>query len=253
MNSSPKESADELTIETKRDLVRPLLAPSEPGDAMTAYYALLHDAKRVRLTLGTTPTGRVDRFAAVCQTGRDLFVPLVVLRAPQEGVGDLLHKALEVGRPYTIITKPAFRDEIAEVVLLQHQQINAVHILDPSAYRPIINVMVQPGEGPFRFEIRIDDVVVAAAGVNWRSRRLADMYVYTDSQFAGRGWGKAVGAACVKVLLEAHLVPLYTAALENAASMRLAEALGFRDSEARELECRGRLRQIDPLAPRVPR
>ena len=242
MNPSRDEAVGKRATQGQRQLIRPLLAASEPADAMTAYYALMHDPRRVRLNVGTTPMGRADRFVAVCQTGRDLFVPLVVMRAPAGAVGDLLCQSLQAGRPYTIITKPAFRDEIQEVVLLEREETHSIHILDPSAYRPVINVMVQPGEGPFRFEIQIDDTVVAAAGVNWRTSRLADMYVYTGTEFRGRGWAKAVGAACVKALLEAHLVPLYTIARDNDASLRLAKALGFRDSQAREYECSGRLR-----------
>ena len=242
MSSSRDPAAGKRTTEGQRQLIRPLLAPSEPADAMTAYYALMHDPRRVWLNVGTTPAGRADRFVAVCQTGRDLFVPLVVMRAPAGTVGDLLCQSLQAGRPYTIITKPAFRDEIREVVLLEREETHSIHVLDPSAYRPVINVMVQPGEGPFRFEIRIEGAVVAAAGVNWQTSRLADMYVYTGSEFRGRGWAKAVGAACVKALLEAHLVPLYTVAGDNAPSVRLAKALGFGESQAWEFECSGRLR-----------
>jgi RimJ/RimL family protein N-acetyltransferase len=229
-------------MDAQRRSIRRLLTPTDPADAMTAYYATTYDRRRVRLTLYRSSAGRVDGFIAVCQTGRDLFVPLVVMRTLGEALADLLHQALQPGRPYTIVTAPALRDVIQEAMLLEWQRINVVHVLDPSAYRPVINVMVQPGESPFRFDIKTGGQVVSTAGVNWQSSRLAEMYVYTDPHSQGRGWGRAVGAACVRELLRARLLPLYTVSEDNVASLRLARSLGFRDSGAREFECQGRLR-----------
>jgi RimJ/RimL family protein N-acetyltransferase len=87
--------------------------------------------------------------------------------------------------------------------------------------------------------------VAAAAGVNWQSGRLADVYIYTDPAFQGRGWGKAVGAACVRDLLAERLLPLYTVSEHNVVSQRLADALGFRDSGVRDFECRAVLRRAE--------
>jgi hypothetical protein len=234
-------TAEGGTTAAQRQSIRSLLVPTDPADAMTAYYALMYDPRRVQLTLHRTSREQVDGFVAVCQTGRDLFVPLVVLRAPKETAGDLLRRALQPGRPYTIVTTPALGEVIEEVMFLESQQSNLVHVLDSAAYRPVINVMVQPGAGPFRFEIRVRDRVVSAAGVNWQSPRLAEMYVYTEPDSQGRGWGRAVGAACVRELLRARLLPLYTVSQGHVASQRLARSLGFRDSGARELECRGQM------------
>ena len=126
---------------------------------------------------------------------------------------------------------------------LDRLQINRIYRFESAPARPEINVIVQPGEGPFRFEIRSrDDHVAAAAGVNWQSEHLAEMYVYTEPEHQGRGWAKAVGAACVRALLEKGLVPIYVAAEENKASHKVALALGFRETGAREVECRGQLR-----------
>jgi len=209
---------------------------------MTAYYALSYDAKRVRLTLHRSSTGRVDGFVAVCQTGRDLFVPLVVMRAPEPAVEGLLREALRPGRFYTIITMEALRPFVLEAMAAEWERTNLVYVLDPPSFRAVINVMVQPGEDPFRFEIRVQDKAVSVAGVNWQSSRLAEMYVYTEPDSQGRGWGKAVGARCVQALLEAHLLPLYIVAEDNVPSQQLATTLGFQDSGAREFECQGQLR-----------
>jgi GNAT superfamily N-acetyltransferase len=212
---------------------------------MTAYYALWHDERRVSLILHRGPSGRTNGFVAVCQTGRDLFVPLVVLRALPNDVGDLLQGALTPGRPYTSVTSPGLQDAVEATLTLSSMQTNVVYELDAEAYRPVINVMVEPGSSPFRHEIRVQDQVVAAAGVNWHTDRFADMYVYTDPEVRGRGWGKAVGAACVKDILSARLLPLYTVGEDNVPSRRLAESLGFGDRGAREFECEGYLSARD--------
>lgn len=229
-------------IRVQREAVRPLLAPTDPADAMTAYYALAHDERRTRLTLHHLPSGGVDGFAAVCQTGRDLFVPLVVFRGSASVVADLISQALQQGRPYSVITLPNLEDAVTAQMTVEWRRSNRILSLDSSAFRPVVNVMVQPGAGLHRFEVRVQGEVVSAAGANWESERLADVYVYTHPDYQGRGWGRAVCAQCVQSLLRAGKLPLYTVSTEDTPSRRLAESLGFRDSGAAEFECLGRLR-----------
>jgi RimJ/RimL family protein N-acetyltransferase len=231
------------SLSAQRALIRPLLAPADPADAMAAYYALHYDERRVQLTLHTRPEGPVDGFAAVCQTGFDLFVPLVVLRASEDAVDELLRQALQPGRPYTVIAPLSTRPGIERAMVLERSQVNRIYRFEGLQARPEINVMVQPGEGPFKFDIRSrDGQVVSSAGVNWRTDRLAEMYVYTEREYRGRGWAKTVGAACVRALLEAGIVPIYVTAQKNRASVQVALALGFRETDALEIECRGQLR-----------
>jgi hypothetical protein len=229
------------SIARTRELIRPLLAPTDPADAMTAYYALWHDERRVELSVHRSPTGNVSGFVAVCQTGRDLFVPLVVFRAPPDEAGQALENALAPGRTCMVVTLPTLHSAVEGVMALTNAQTNAIYELDPGAYRPIVNVMVQPGAVRFRHEIRVQEKAVAAAGVNWRTDRFADMYVYAEPAVQGRGWARAVGSACVRDLLSAKLLPLYTVSEAHGASHRLAKSLGFVDSGAREFECQGYL------------
>jgi hypothetical protein len=229
-------------IAVRRAQIAPLLAPADPADARAAYYALLHDERRVQLTLHTLAGGQVDGFVAVCQTGRDLFVPLVVVRAPPEAIGDLLRDALTVGRPYNVIAEPGLEAAINHAMLVDVRRINHVYRFDSSAHRPLLNVMVQPGQGPFRYEIRSGDKVVSAAGINWRSSLLAEMYVDSEPDVQSRGWDRAVGSACIRALLDKGLLPLYMVPEDQGASPRLPLLLGFRDTGATEFECRGRLR-----------
>ncbi|MBN1935302.1 MAG: GNAT family N-acetyltransferase [Anaerolineae bacterium] len=229
------------SLAEQRRLIRSLLAPSAPEDALSAYYALFHDARRTALTLHRSPTGRVGGFVAVCQTGQDLFVPLVVLRCAQTVVGDLLRRALVTGRPYRLITVPALREAVEAAMQVERAQINHIYILSDATLEREINVLVQSGQGPFRFEVRRDNRPIAAAGVNWQTDRLAELYVYVEPEFQRQGWGQAVAGATIDALVEARLLPLYTVAEENEASRRLARALGFADSGAREFEVVGRL------------
>jgi RimJ/RimL family protein N-acetyltransferase len=210
---------------------------------MAAYYALYYDERRVQLTVHALPGGQVDGFAAVCQTGYDLFVPLVVLRAPPGAVDELLRQALAPGRPYTVVAPLDALSGIERAMVLDRSQVNRIYRFESAPSRPEINVMVQPGETPFRFEIRSrEGQVVSAAGINWRTERLAEMYVYTEPEYQRRGWAMAVGAACVRALLEEGLVPIYVAAQTNRASRHVALALGFRETGDQECECRGQLR-----------
>ncbi len=231
-----------MDIDTQRRLIQPLLAPADPEDAMTAYYALQHDARRTQLTLHFGPAGQIDGFVAVCQTGRDLFVPLVVMRAPVGAVHDLLRQAMLPNRPYRVVTKVALRPDIHKAMLISEPRVNNLLALDPVVFRPVMNVMVQPGEVPFRFEIRSQGQVAAAAGVNWQSARWAEIYIYTVPEFQKRGWGRAVGEACVLALLQARLLPLYVSAEDNRASWKLADGLGFRARGIHEFEGQGQLR-----------
>jgi hypothetical protein len=242
MNGRAASGQSASGLAAQRKLIEPLLAPSAPADARAAYYALLHDARRVQLTLHRLPNGQVDGFVAVCQTGRDLFVPLVIVRAREGTVGELLRRALAPGRPYDLVAVSEQGDEVEQVMSLTERHTNHIYVFEPSAYRPVLNVMVQPGEGPFRYEVQSGGKVVSAAGINWRSLRMAEMYVYSERGVQSRGWDRAVGSACVRALLDEGLLPLYTVAGDEPALSRLPRSLGFRDSGATEFECRGQLR-----------
>ena len=172
----------------------------------------------------------------------DEGIVAVVVSGAQNDAVELLESALMPGRSYLVVTLPRLRGAVEAALSLTSTQTNAIYELDPEAYRPVVNVMVQPGSTPFQHVVRVRERVVAAAGVNWRTDRFADMYVYTDPEVQGRGWGRAVGAACVKELLSATVLPLYTVSEVHAASQGLAASLGFTDSGARELECQGHLR-----------
>jgi GNAT superfamily N-acetyltransferase len=268
-------------LDAQRTAIRPLLAPSDPQDALTAYYALYHDPRRVQLVLHHTSSGEarpepwvlehctglsstvpqdqgdqglrinaargqsrgVDGFLAVCQTGHDLFRPLVVIRAPDDAAaGDLFRQTLAPGRPYYVIAPLELAQALERFLSMPKPAVNRIYRVDPARFQLAqttkINVLLQekrdPGGQP-RWEIRSGDKVAAAAGANWRSPFCAEVYVYTRPEFQRRGWGRAVLQAATAGLLREGLLPLYTVEEANLPSIRLAEAAGYTDTGRREV------------------
>ncbi len=230
-------------LDIQRNAVRPLLAPSDPEDALTAYCALYHDPCRTQLTLHHAPSGDADGFIAVCQTGRDLFRPLVVMRAPNDGVvGDLLRQALVPGRPYYLIAPSDLAKAVERFVDMPQPMVNRIYRVDAARFQLAqaaeINVLVQEMRGPDgqpRWEIRSGGKVAAAAGTNWRSPFCAEVYVFTGLEFQRRGWGRAVVRAATAGLLREGLLPLYMVEETNLPSILLAEAAGYADTGRREV------------------
>ena len=230
-------------LDVRRTAIRPLLAPSDPEDALTAYYALYHDPRRTQLTLHRTPSGEADGFVAVCQTGRDLFRPLVVLRAPDDdAVGELLRRAMVPGRPYDLIAPLDLTKALERFLEMPEPTVNRIYRVDAVRFHleqaAEINVLVQETHGPDgwpRWEIRSGGKVAAAAGTNWRSPFCAELYVYTRPEFQRRGWGRAVVQAATAGLLREGLLPLYMVEEANLPSILLAEAAGYTDTGRREV------------------
>jgi GNAT superfamily N-acetyltransferase len=226
-------------LNEKRRAIRPLLSPTDPGDALASYYALWHDPRRTQLTLHRDAQGRVDGFIVVCQTGVDLFRPLVTLRAPGEGVlAYLLNEALGPNRPYQVIVPVTLASALREHIELTRASLTHIYRLDPSRFQPVINVLVQKvtsADGASRFQIESRGELAAMSGTNWRSPTFAEIYVYVHPLGRGRGWGKSVVSACTAALLEEGLRPLYMVEESNAASINIAESLGFIDTGLRAL------------------
>ena len=236
-------------LDAQRAAVRPLLASSDPEDALTAYYTLYHDPRRSQLTLHYTPGGNADGFVAVCQTGQDLFRPLGVMRAPNGDVaGDLLRRALAPGRPYYFVIPQSLSEAIELFLDMPNPTVNRIYRVDPARFSLTseINVLVQTTHGPDgqpRWEIRSGSKVAAVAGTNWRSPFCAEVYVHTEPEFRQRGWGRAVVRAATAHLLHEGLLPLYMADETNLSSIPLAEAAGYTDTGSREVSGEAFLRQ----------
>ncbi len=233
------------TLTEQRRAIRLLLSPTDPADALTAHYALYHDARRTHLTLHRTETGEVDGFLAECVTGFDLFRPLIVTRAHSETILPwLLDQSLRPGRAYYFVVPLSFASALGRHLDIWQPITVHIYRLHVPRFVPIINVLVvqnaEANNAP-RFEIRAGDQVMAAAGINWRSPHFAEVYVRTEPEARRRGWGQSVLSACTAALLQEGLTPLYMVEKDNLASIRLAESLGYRDTGARQFICFGTL------------
>jgi RimJ/RimL family protein N-acetyltransferase len=237
-------------LNEKRRAIRPLLSPTDPADAVTSYYALWHDPRRTQLTLHRDARGTVDGFIAVCQTGVDLFRPLVTLRAPDERTAvSLLSTALAANRPYQVLVPITLGSAVRSRLEMARSALLQIYRLDPSRFEPVLNVLVQrvtSADGTPRFQIESQGEVVAMSGTNWRSPTFAEIFVYVHPKGRGRGWGKSVVSACTAALLEDGLRPLYMVEEGNAASIQIAEGLGYVDSGSKHFVAEGRLSEMPP-------
>lgn len=232
-------------VNEQRRAIRPLLSPTDPADALTSYYALWHDPRRTSLILHRDTGGSVDGFIAMCQTGVDLFRPLVTLRAPDEQVArDLFGAALAPHRPYQVIVPVTLASAVRSRFQTSRTAMLHIYRLDPSSFQPVINVLVQrvtSADGAPRFQIESQGQVVAMAGTNWRSPTFAEIFVYVHPKGRGRGWGKSVVSACTAALTEEGLRPLYTVEEANEASIQIAKGLGYVDTGSRQFTAEGSL------------
>ncbi len=226
------------SVHALRGLARQLLDTSSPADAPTAYYALFHDAARSALYTAEDARGRVTGFLCVCQTGLDLFRPLVTLRCLDEAsAAMLLSRALTPQRPYILFARV---EQLAWVgAHLEVDNVRALRIyrLNPRHFRPSVNALVQTKrtpDGALRWVIA-GAQGRAVAGLNWRSPAFAEIYVQVDQAVRGRGWGAGVVAAATQDVLAEGRVPLYLVAEGNTASARLAERLGYTDVGAQQV------------------
>jgi L-amino acid N-acyltransferase YncA len=234
-------------LNEQRRAIRHLLTPTDPADALISYYALWHDPRRTDLTLHRDTEGSVNGFIAVCQTGVDLFRPLVTLRTPDErSAHDLLGTALAPGRPYQVIVPITLASAVRSRFQMSRSAMLHIYRLDPSSFQPVINVLVQraaSADGAPRFQIESQGQVVAMSGTNWRSPAFAEIFVYVHPKGRGRGWGKSVVSACTTALLEEGLRPLYMVEEANEASIQIAEGLGYVDTGSRLFTAEGSLNQ----------
>ena len=227
------------SLAAQRTLAAQLLTAS-PADAVASYFALEHDPKRTRLTVRTNNAGRAIAFVAVCQTGLDLIRPMVVLRGDDESaVQDALREALQPRRQYLFNALPSARLTLDAVANFHGEAIHVIYVLNAADFQPIVNILVQTSKTPdglWRAAIKARDGSNAAeAGTSWISSRYAELFVNVVEGARSRGLGKSVVSAVSANVLGMSRLPLYVAEKDNVASIRLAQRLGFHNTNAFEL------------------
>jgi len=210
------------------------------GDALATYYALQHPADKVRL-FSYEPEGEAPRgFLVLAQTGFDLFRPLAVpFVASERGMRSLLRSALEPGRP-VLLTMPLGQRLWVEAILeLSEVTLLSLLRVDAAVYEPILNVFLVEASSPDgapRYEIRGHGESLAAAGLNWRGDRFAEVYVQRDGA-ANSAHIASVLSAIVGWLMKAGRIALLRLEDGDQASHAAAEQVGFRLTGERTLMC----------------
>jgi hypothetical protein len=118
--------------------------------------------------------------------------------------------------------------------------------LDVSQFVPQINVLVVESRTPDgwpRFEIRSGEMLQAAAGLNWKGERFAEVYVEADPVAVTRGFRSAVLSMMAGHLHADRRIALYRAADDDFESRSEAMSLGFRATGTRLLSAQAILKQ----------
>ena len=226
-------------LDSLRDDARTLLNEFDAADGLATYYTLHHKPERTMLVVHHNDNGKADGFVVRCQTGIDLFRPVVTMRLRGNGdVAELLDQALQPGRPYILVVPASLQDRVESHLELTDITHNQILRLDPNRYHPEINVLVSTRvdeAGHPRAEILQQGKVAAVAGINWRTPIFAEIFVHVQPERRQRGWGRAVVNALVGELIKQQITPLYSVDEENDISLELASSVGFVDTGAREI------------------
>ncbi len=228
-----------MTLKQLRESARALLNEFDAADGLASYYALYHDPKRTMLSVYHGPGGQPEGFLVNCQTGFDLFRPLVTLRVRGvDAIPYLIQDGLTAGRPYLLVVPEHLVERLENYAILSEPIRNMILRLEPGQFKPKMNVLVTyhtAPDGSPRTEIRVGEKIGAMAGVNWRSPIFAEIYVQVQPYHRGRGWGQAVVSGLIAELLKMGVTPLYHVDETNTSSRELANRLGFVDTGAREI------------------
>jgi hypothetical protein len=226
------------TLSTLRKEARALLNEFDVADALASYYALHHEPKRTTLVISRRE-GEVNGMVARCMTGIDLFRPVITLRLRgQNALPAILHKALVPGRPYLLIVPESYVTRLEPHLQLSGLSTNLLLRLDPAQFTPQMNALVvetTAPDGTPRTEIRREEQVVGAAGVNWVSPLFAEVYVTVNEQHRLKGLGRSLLTTLIATLIKRQVTPLYTVDVTNQPSLALAKSVGFVETGAREV------------------
>ena len=214
-----------------RQLIKRLINPRVASDAQAAYYALEHPGERAVL-YGYFPRNNVlSGFIAIARTGFDLFRPLITpFTGTNESLIRLIEAAIPPNRPhlmYLPIEQETLLDDHFEVEKLN---LSSLLRLDPRGFDPILNILVVEHKNPEgwpRFEIKAKGGGFAAAGLNWKSKQAAEIYVECDEEGRRRGFTRSVLSALIDRLLGEKRLVLFRVSDDDYGSFEDAFDLGF--------------------------
>ena len=225
----------------ERSIVTRLINPRTATDAQAAYYALEHPPERVALFGYFVQEDVLSGFMTIAQTGIDLFRPLVVpFTGSDESLLQLLRDGLPENRPHLIYVPIEQAPLLDDRFGVEEIQISSLLRLDTRGFEPILNILVvedRNSEGWPRFEIKANGGGFAAAGLNWKSKYAAEMYVECDDDGRRRGFTKSVLSALIDRLLAEELLILFRVVDDDYGSFEDAFDLGFVPTGVRSTLC----------------
>lgn len=213
--------------------LRVLVDERSAGDALIAHYTFNHPAARTRvLSYAPGETGPPSGFLTLAWTGMDLFRPLVLpFVRSRPALEALLGEAVAPPQPFILHAPEEQFDWISDLIAIDNLRSHELLRLDPSAYEPVLNVLVVESEvsiGMPRYEIRTASGLHAAAGVSWRGERFAEVYLEADEGASERKMTRSVLSAVVGRVLGESRIPVFR--VEKGALSLRTEAfhIGFR-------------------------
>ncbi|MCA9944925.1 MAG: GNAT family N-acetyltransferase [Anaerolineales bacterium] len=232
-----------MALTQQRRAIFHLLDEANPADGMAAYFAFYHPDNRTILRPYPYTAIRAEGYVALSRTGMDLFRPFVTMRLPiynMQTSTDVVYEAIDVGTAVILNSPTRYAPLLHALFDIQSEEHLSLYVLRPSAFKPIVNVLVTQDKAPnglprFLIRDRESGVIGASATLNWQSPHYAEIGVNTQPGYRRRGWGRSVVSAMANYLVENGRTPLYVVTQNNEASIQLAERVGFSDSGVREI------------------
>jgi hypothetical protein len=216
----------------ERRLLTKMISPRLPGDALASYYALNHPAERLMLYVVRTSDGDVIGFLVSARTGGDLFRPLVIPLATSPEILERLLRAALLGRPPVLAHLPADQEAwVPSAVEWSDSRSYDLYRLDPSAFRPEINVLVTTASAPdglVRTEVRSGRALLAAAGLNWKGDAYAEVYVEGTEEARSRGLTRSTLSSLTAEILKERVIPLLYVDVLDTGALAEAHWVGYR-------------------------
>lgn len=206
------------------------------GDALVLHYTFDHPVQRVR-TFAMMDGGVPIGFLTVARTGMDLFRPLVLPFVRKRfSMSALIGHALAPSQPFILHTPLDQLDWVNDLVMLENIQEHELLRLDPSAFEPVLNILVVEDDASARmprYEIRTASGLHAAAGVSWKGERFAEVYLEADQGASERRMTRSVLSAAVGRVLGESRIPIFRVKNDDLSMRTEAFHIGFRPTGVR--------------------
>jgi hypothetical protein len=119
---------------------------------------------------------------------------------------------------------------LEDLVVFEEMERSEIYRMDPTNFSPILNVLIvqqQTPDGRVRFEIRAEERVLTAAGINWIGSQFAEIYIHYQEQAFNPNYIRSVLSSVVVNLYEQNRIPLLRVPTNNVILGKTIEEFGF--------------------------